>query len=186
MSKVGVLAVTGIALVGGGVAVWALTRDEEPDGTDILDLPQPAGTECTTAEQVWESTQEVLANPEYKAPGLRKAADTLDTWGEYCDDDARNMAKTCSVLLRARADQLDQTPPSTAPPPITPGVDLPPSPIQLPGGHYYQGYGWCLPGAVLNLSTGLCEFTNPTIVQTSGRDCCGSCRNGGECEDGCS
>lgn len=183
MKALGVLAVTGIAVVAGGAAVWALTKDDE-EGKDILDLPQPTETECTTAEQVWQSTQEVLASTEYKADGLRKAADTLDTWGEYCDDDARNMGKASAVLLRARADQLEQNP-STAPPPVTPGVNLPPSPIQLPGGTYYQGYGWCLPGAVLDLTTGLCDFTNPTVVQTSGRDCCDSCRRGGPCVGGC-
>ena len=183
MRAVGVLAVAGIALVGGGAAVWALTRDDETDGSDILDLPQPTETECTTSVQVWESTQEVLADTTYKPAGLRNAADTLDTWGEYCDDEARTMAKTCSALLRARATQLEQTPPGTAPPPVTPGVNLPPSPIELPGGTFYAGYGWCLPGAVLDLSTELCDFTNPTIVQTSGA-CCGSCAHGGPCE-GC-
>lgn len=184
MRAVGVLVFTGIALAAGGIAVMA-TRDEEKDGSDILDLPQPPDTECTSAAQVWESTQEVLANTEYKADGLRKAADTLDTWGEYCDDDARNMAKTCSALLRARAQLLEQIPPGATPPPVTPAVSLPPSPIALPGGTYYQGYGWCLPGAVLDLSTGLCDVDTPTVIQTSGTACCDSCAHGGECE-GCS
>lgn len=183
MRAAGVLAITAVGLVVGGVAVYAATK-EEKDGSDILDLPTPSNLECTSAEQVWQSTQDVLANPDYDGGGLRAAADTLDSWGEYCDDDARNMAKTCSALLRARADVLDNTPPGQNPNQNMNNVNVPPSPIELPGGHYYQGYGWCLPGAVLDMSTGLCSVSMPDVIKTSGA-CCDSCAHGRECE-GCS
>lgn len=184
MRAVGVLAIVGLGVAVGGVAALAYASKDDEEGKDILDLPQPPETECTSAEQVWQSTQDTLANPDYNGAALRKAADVLDTWGEYCDDSARSMGKTCAALLRARAEVLDNTPAGENPSQNTNNVNLPPSPIELPGGHYYQGYGWCLPGAVLDLSTGLCTVSMPDVIQTSGA-CCASCAHGGECE-GCS
>lgn len=183
MRAVGVLAIVGVGVVVGGVAAMAYAKKED-DGSDILDLPSPTPDSCTTADRVWTSTQDVLANSEYSGDDLRKAADVLDTWGEFCDDDARVMAKSCSALLRARAEVLDNTPPGQTPNQSTSGVNLPPSPIELPGGHYYKGYGWCLPGAVLDMSTGLCTVSMPDVIKTSGA-CCRACAMGHECE-GCS
>lgn len=182
MRAASVLAIVGVGVVVGGVAALAYANKE--DESDILDLPAPPESECSDAQSVWSSTQDILANAEYDGDDLREAANVLDTWGEYCDDDARAMGKTCAALLRARADVLDNTPPGQMPNQSTSSVNLPPSPIELPGGHYYQGYGWCLPGAVLDLSTGLCTVSMPDVIKTSGA-CCDSCANGRECE-GCS
>lgn len=186
-----IVAVLGVgALAAAGVA-YAMRDPNEESGDDILDLPQPPETECTSAQDVWTSTNEILKDPAYKPDGLRKAADTLKEWGYYCDDTARAMGEACVAALEARATALENTPAGQEPTSI---VDIPPSPIEIPGGSFYSGYGWCPPGASLDMATGLCSVNQivigqfPTLlganVQTSGA-CCASCAEGHECESEC-
>lgn len=192
MRALGVLAIAGVGLAIGGTAVWLMKKDEDED--DLLDLPQPSETECTTAEEVWNSTQAVLTG-DHNAQGLRHSAKVLKEWDSFCDDNAKAMAQTCIALLEARAATIEQTPPGQTPPPTSQGISIPPSPLQIPGGTYYADYGWCPPGAVLDMATGLCDFT-PTvivpasvlqvpIISTAGGACCASCAHGHACESEC-
>lgn len=182
------LLAVGGAVLATGIAVYAF-GNQERSGSDILDLPEPGSDEieCTTADTIWQSTADVLADPDVDAGEMRKAAATLKEWQYYCDDTARQMGQACIAALEARAEVLEGTQPGQTPPPSN-TVKLPPSPIELPGGHYYAGFGWCLPGAILDMSTGLCEMTPGNIpapiIRTTGA-CCGSCADGHECEEDC-
>lgn len=203
MSPLGVLALVGVGA--GGVLALAYTmknKDEETrEGDDILDLPQPGETDCTTATDVWQSTSSVLADPSVDATEMRSAAQVLKEWGHYCNDEARQMGEACIAALEARATTLENVPPGMAPPPTT-TAKLPPSPIEVPGGNFYQGYGWCLPGMVLDMKTGLCDLTPINIIpflpfnsprfntiSTSGKrtggPCCSACARGSDCEEEC-
>lgn len=184
-SSMALLAVGG-AVLATGVAVYAW-QNQDKSGSDILDLPSPNDNECATSEDVWNATIEVVKDESFTSADLRAAARALREGGNYCDSEARTMAITCAGILEARADTLDNVDPGSE---GTQPTAVPPSPIAIPGGHYYAGLGWCMPGAVLDLSTGMCTFQpwdlpapQPSIM-TSGA-CCASCADGHECEEDC-
>lgn len=188
-------------LLGGGVAVVAgvtvyMVKNRE-DSTPMGKALPPPG-ECVTTAEVWQGTMGVINDPKSDAKALRHAADVLKGVQVFCDVAAKSAAHAAITMLETRADEVDKGagPLPPPPPPILPnpgagvpgvGVGVPPLPITMPipGGQYYAGYGWCPPGAVLNMKSGLCEFDQSysmpgmgTVI-TSG--CCPSCQNGGEC-----
>jgi hypothetical protein len=60
-------------------------------------------------------------------------------------------------------------PPITLPPPSNFAIGVPASPIEIPGGNYINGIGWCPPGWAYNLATQLCEPQSfPTFTRTTG------------------
>lgn len=182
-------------LLAGGIAFAATRDDEDEKNGNPLGQPNATG-DCTSANDVWQVTQDFMADPSNDAQTLRDVAGGLDVLGDYCNEEARQMGKACSLALRARADVLDKSAQNGTPPPSPQqGLDLPPAPFQIPGGTFYEGKGWCPPGAVLDLKTGLCSFqqifVNPGILNatvTAGHEtgaCCASCARGEECEEGC-
>jgi hypothetical protein len=179
-SSMALLAVSG-AVLATGVAVYAWGKSQEDD--DPLGGMHGKG-ECTTAEDVWAVTQDYLADKTATPQDLRDVAGGFEVLGDYCDDNARNMAKASALALRARAEAIENGDPA-AETPSSDTVSVPPSPIAIPGGHYYAGFGWCFPGAVLNMATGMCEVnTLSPFIQTSG-SCCGGCASGHDCEEDC-
>lgn len=181
-SSMALLAVGG-AVLATGVAVyaWGKSEDDDPLGN------MHGKGECTTADDVWKVTQDFLGDPASTPEDLRGVADGFEVLGDYCDDNARNMAKASALALRARAEAIENGDPS-AETPSSDTVNIPPSPIEIPGGHYYAGFGWCFPGAVLNMATGMCEVSTTgvgPIIQTTGTTCCQSCADGHECESEC-
>lgn len=179
-------------LIAGGVA-FAATRSEDEDKPNPLGPPNATG-DCTSASDVWQVTQDFMADPASTPTDLRDVAGGLDVLGDYCNEEARQMGKACAIALRARADLLEKNQQNgTAPPAV---IDLPPAPFEIPGGTFYQGYGWCPQGSVLDMQTGLCSFQQvifvpPNILNatiTAGNRtgaCCASCARGDECEEDC-
>lgn len=203
-----VLAIVGLgALVGVGVAYAADNEDDKPPP-----LPPP-DEDCLSSKDVGDIASEFLADPTQTPADLRNMAATFRSLNDYCDDGARQAGQAAAVLLETRATQLESgiqppLPPGAAlpipggtPVPGVPGtstipglgallpyLSVPPSPYELPGGHYYTNYGWCPMGMVLDLKTGMCVSPDYEVV-TQGDDhstgaCCGSCAVGGPCE-GC-
>jgi len=179
-------------LLAGGIA-FAATRDDEDDNGNPLGQPNATG-DCTSASDVWQVTQDFLADPASDAQTLRDVAGGYDVLGDYCNEEARQMGKACALALRARADVLDKASQGGPPaPPPSAGIELPPAPFEIPGGTFYQGYGWCPAGAVLDMKTGRCSFQQVVIVPanvltstiTTSGPCCASCARGDECEEGC-
>lgn len=178
-------------LIAGGVA-FAATRSEDEDKPNPLGPPNATG-DCTSASDVWEVTQDFMADPESTPQTLRDVAGGFDVLGTYCDEEARQMGKACAVALRARADLLEKNQQAGTTPPTV--IDIPPAPFEIPGGHFYQGYGWCPAGSVLDMKTGMCSitpiFVNPGVLNatiTAGSRtgaCCASCARGEECEEDC-
>lgn len=194
-----IVAVVGAGvLLGAGVAYAAQEKDNEPPP-----LPPPE-ERCTTAADVGKTTSALLADTQYTAQGYRDAADVLRNWQFYCDDEAEAAGEASIVLLEARAAALEAQGgnPNLPPPPagstlptgtipglgaILPHLTIPPSPVELPGGHHYTGYGWCPGGMVLDLKTGMCVSPDYEVVtqgESSTGACCGACADGRECE-GC-
>lgn len=182
MKAIGVLALAGVGVLVGGAAVWAYEKREGDSPDDILDLPQPPETECVSGDEVWNSTQDVLAGTHTSAE-LKAAATVLRNWeldgNQFCDDNARVMAQTCAGLLDARAATVQNVPRGGTPPDAP--LRLPPIPFPFPGSTYYSGFGYCPEGATLDMASGMCEMPLPS--RTSGA-CCAACERGEDCE-GC-
>ena len=105
------------ALAVGGVA-YAASRDK--DGPP---LPVPdEDAVCSTSADVGQATSELLADQTITANGYRKAADVLENWTTFCDDAAKQTAKSSVALLLAKAALLDAgSPVPTSPWPVPPG-----------------------------------------------------------------
>lgn len=157
-----VLVLGAAGLAAAGVALLS-SKDAQASG-----LPPP--DTCMSAQEVWAATIPILADPSYTSASLRNAAKAIQQHNvPYCDDAAKQAADNAVMALNARADELDKgAPPVTPSGPIkyTPGLlSVPPSPVQIPGGTYYDGHGWCPPGATFDAALGLCSFNSTDYSQ---------------------
>lgn len=194
MKVMGLLMVGGVLAAGAGAAIYLSKHDKHGMGSQ---LPPPG--QCATSQDVWEGTSAVLSDPDLTSQKLRDAADVLRNWEKngqtYCDAQAIQASKAAIAMLEARAAAQDSGAPPLppAPAPKNPSaVGVPPLPLPIPGGTDYAGYGWCPPGFVLNMATGMCESPllniSPGTAQamsqlhsTQGESCCDSCARGGPC-----
>ena len=186
VAAVGVLGIAGIAYAA-----------DKADDDDTPPLPPPE--QCSSAEDVGAATSDLLADTSISAQGYRDAANVLRNWTTYCDEAAAQAGQASVVLLEAKATQLDMG----SGPASGSGIPPLPNPGSFPnsfpgiigskhttglhgeqGTVYWYGTGdmWFVPD-----SPTLVPYFIPggsTEISTTGA-CCGSCANGGECEDGC-
>lgn len=209
MKGLGLLMVAAAVGVAGAAVVYAVKQHQGPMGEHL----PPPGSKCASAADVWAGTNAVLSEPNHTGNDLRAAAQVLKDYQDFCDDAAKQAATAAVTVLETRATMLDNgsakalphLPPAAAKGPVNVpgGFQFPtlgtvaPLPVEIPGGQYYAGYGWCPPGAELNLFTGMCEFPQeyaPGAAQAAAQGAgagvgtagcgCASCQAGYECE-GC-